>query len=568
MKGHCKFWRRLDLATIFVLILSWSFRAEFTQQALAQAEDPSPPGQVVKLVFIHHSTGENWLKDGYGELGQVLGDNNYFVSDTNYGWGPDAIGDRTDILNWPEWFRSPQTPSYMQALFSESGQNSSFTRNLPNPGGENQIVMFKSCFPNSALEGNPNDPPTPGDGLSVGNAKYIYNDLLNYFQTRPDKLFVVITAPPLIDSTYAENARAFNTWLVQNWLRENNYTVGNVAVFDFYNVLTNPQNHHRFANGTVEYVNDQGGNTEYYPSEDDHPNQEGSRKATDEFVPLLNVFYHRWSSGAPAQPPVQQPPAVPTLPEGETPVEIPPAAPPTSNLIEDFEAESLPDREGWVGYWEEGTQTTLKCQRESGMANSGNFGLHIDYAIQANSWGTCSMFYPQMQDWRSAGGLSLYVRAAQAAQVFDINVYKGDHDNRESYLFSVESTPEMVEGWVQLEIPWDLLRRANWEANPGTPLVPDQVAGLSIGFNTFLDTPNNGEMWVDDITLMGPVIQASAPTQPPAEATAPTAPEQLSPTAEEQAGGTEGRGRGFCPLSPAIGLLAAGLVLLGRWRHR
>ncbi len=68
----------------------------------AQSLDPNPPDEVVKLIFIHHSTGENWLTDGYGNLGKELGENNYFVSDTNYGWGPDSIGDRTDIPNWLE----------------------------------------------------------------------------------------------------------------------------------------------------------------------------------------------------------------------------------------------------------------------------------------------------------------------------------------------------------------------------------------------------------------------------------------------------------------------------------
>ena len=48
-------------------------------------------------MFIHHSTGENWLRDDYGELGRNLDSSNYFVSDTNYGWGPDAIGDRPGI---------------------------------------------------------------------------------------------------------------------------------------------------------------------------------------------------------------------------------------------------------------------------------------------------------------------------------------------------------------------------------------------------------------------------------------------------------------------------------------
>lgn len=63
----------------------------------ALADNPNPPASPVKLIFIHHSTGENWLADGDGGLGLALRDNNYFVSDTNYGWGPDNIGDNTDI---------------------------------------------------------------------------------------------------------------------------------------------------------------------------------------------------------------------------------------------------------------------------------------------------------------------------------------------------------------------------------------------------------------------------------------------------------------------------------------
>ncbi len=46
-----------------------------------------PLAQPVKLIFIHHSCGENWLDDTNGGLGIALRDNNYFVSDTNYGWG-------------------------------------------------------------------------------------------------------------------------------------------------------------------------------------------------------------------------------------------------------------------------------------------------------------------------------------------------------------------------------------------------------------------------------------------------------------------------------------------------
>ena len=267
-------------------------------ESLQFTSAPGPPVSPVKLIFIHHSTGENWLNDGYGMLGMALANNNYFVSDTNYGWGPYGIGDRTDIPNWTEWFRSANTAVYMNALLNESGQNSTYTRLLTDPGGENEIILFKSCFPNSNLEGNPNDPPSADGWLTVGHAKYVYNDILQYFAAHPDKLFIVITAPPVQDATYAENARAFNQWLVNNWLVENNYTQPNVAVFDFYNVLTGPDNHHRYYNGAIEHVFTPGVNTLYYPSSpgDDHPNALGSQKATDEFVPLLNIYYNNWKN--------------------------------------------------------------------------------------------------------------------------------------------------------------------------------------------------------------------------------------------------------------------------------
>ena len=256
--------------------------------------DTTPPAQTVKLIFVHHSTGQNWLADDYGRLGVELKNNNYFVSDTNYGWGPNTIGDRTDIPNWVEWFMSGDTPTYMNALYNESNQHANYSRLATDPGGQNVIIMFKSCFPNSALAGNPNDPPNPNGWLTVGHAKWVYNQILQYFGQHPEKLFVVITAPPLTDGTYAANARAFNQWLMNDWLAGNGYTLNNVAVFDFYNVLTGPDNHHRYINGAIEHVFTPGMNTEYYPSGDDHPSKAGSLKATAEYLPLLNIFYNRW----------------------------------------------------------------------------------------------------------------------------------------------------------------------------------------------------------------------------------------------------------------------------------
>jgi len=284
--------------------------------------NPNPPTSPVKLIFIHHSCGENWLADDNGGLGIALRDNNYFVSDTNYGWGPDSIGDNTDIGHWWAWFCGPNSTTYLSALYSESNQYSSYSRLSTDPGGENQIVMFKSCYPNSHLGGNPGDPPTTGQNLlrgqdcwsehhTVANAKAIYNDLLAYFATRQDKLFVVITAPPEAgnntDATHAANARAFNNWLVNDWL--DSYTYNNVSVFDFYNILTSnggdantndagqeTGNHHRWWNGTVQHIQTVNNDMAAYPTDewDSHPTPAGNKKATEEFFHLLNIYYHHW----------------------------------------------------------------------------------------------------------------------------------------------------------------------------------------------------------------------------------------------------------------------------------
>jgi hypothetical protein len=294
-----------------------------TATSITGADNPNPPTDPVKLIFVHHSTGGNWLADPAGnelggDLGRALMNNNYFVSATNYGWtvAGDVIDDRTDIGNWWEWFRGPNSANILAALYAENGRNfgdyGAWPRLASDPGGENQIVVFKSCFPDSALQGDPGAAPPPiasnplrgqeaySEYHTVANAKGIYMDLLEYFGTRQDKLFVVITAPPLHDGAWASNACAFNDWLVNDWL--SGYPYENVAVFDFYNVLTSnggdpdtndlgwhSGNHHRWWNGAVQHQQTVASDTAAYPSGDDHPNRAGNTKAKGEFVQLFNA---------------------------------------------------------------------------------------------------------------------------------------------------------------------------------------------------------------------------------------------------------------------------------------
>ncbi len=517
------------LVALFILFTLLLIAASSQPSPNSQTVNSSPPDEVVKLVFIHHSTGENWLTDGYGDLGRTLGENNYFVSDTNYGWGPDVIGDRTDIPNWTEWFASANTPTYMNALFNETEQHASYTRTLSDPGGENEIIMFKSCFPNSALGGNPNDPPGTYEELTVSGAKYVYNTILHYFATRPDKLFVVITAPPLSDPTYSENARAFNQWLVNDWLNENNYTLGNVAVFDFYNILTGPDAHHRINNGQVEHILGTS-NTLSYPSGDDHPSQKGSRKATEEFLPMLNAFYHQWketgTSVSESSGQTQSEPGSAAQTGSQSGQPLAPFA--VTGIIDNFDAGIIPGTSGWQAFRDEATSTSMACAIKSGTGRSGN-SLQLDFNIAANSWGTCALMYENPQDWSAENGLVFYFRAAQAGTLFDVDLYAGPSENRETYLYTIEAPAESVNDWIPMELRWEDFHRASWEENADTPFAKaNQVTGMAFGLGTLRDAPNTSTVWADDLALLGTAVvdDPSESGQP----STPNQPEQPQPT--------------------------------------
>lgn len=243
--------------------------------------NPNAPSKTVKLLFIHHSCGENWLSNGNGNLGAALNKNHYYVTDTYYGWSAqpgDSLGDRTDTVNWPEWFTAAKMP-YVYG----NNQHYSYTNTISNPGGENDIIMFKSCYPNSEV------------GDSISDEKAIYNQIKNYFAAHPKKLFVLITPPGTQHVSSYRLTQSLCNWLVSKdgWLK--GYTGKNIMVFDLYGVLSEANSHHRYHNGVIQhvYASNYDGISPYH-SGDDHPNAMGNQKATNEFISLLNIAYHVW----------------------------------------------------------------------------------------------------------------------------------------------------------------------------------------------------------------------------------------------------------------------------------
>lgn len=339
--------------------------------------DPAPPTEMVKLVFVHASVGNMWLGKWYGQLGSIaeggepthyaqtsLRDNNYFVSDYNAPHEHPDEWPAHDYCAWPELFGDP---AWMDRIINYSTADGNYDR-LVDPGGENTIIMIKPCFTQYPIGGAPDDPPAPagspceGNG-TVGGIKRAMLDLLDILAQYPDKFFVLVTAPPkpLGRMAQGENARAVASWMATELLVD--YEVGNVMIFDLYNVLTSNQqgpgdpcqqdedeqsdvgmmtgNHHRIWEGAVQH---QVGYDQTYSAYcDGHQKKGGLRKATIEFIPLLNAHYEAWqrgadrSSPAPTSTPTSSPPS--TLPSTPPPSSSPtPMPPPTAAAL----AESLP----------------------------------------------------------------------------------------------------------------------------------------------------------------------------------------------------------------------------------
>lgn len=255
------------------------------------------PSKRLNLLFIHHSCGATLLaspgekKGEYclwlshpngGGLRELLEKNNYSVHEATYG---SKIGQQTDINHWHKKFRD-----HMDIILKTDYQDRLYERN-----SVNQIIVFKSCYPNNMIIADgtpPGDPDSPK--RTLWNCKAAYNGLLPIFEKYPKTLFVAVTAPPLVKpkmnsiketllkiigkdpERIGERARKFNNWLKDiesGWLSK--YKGKNVVAFDYYDILTG-----RERSNWADYPTGNGTNS--------HPSAEGNGVAAEAFRGFLN----------------------------------------------------------------------------------------------------------------------------------------------------------------------------------------------------------------------------------------------------------------------------------------
>jgi hypothetical protein len=181
-------------------------------------------GDFRNIVFLHHSVGENLIAQGYVRDGFSAAGYRFWDQDYNWKGLHDPGGNRTGYsYNVPA---DNTDPDGLLTIFSQPV----FGLPLNTLSGlmQHEVIAFKSCFPASGIASE----------AQLEERKAWYLKMREFFDEHPEKLFVVVTQPPLnpaeTNAEAAMRARAF-----ANWLRSDEFLKGhpNIVTFDLFDRL-------------------------------------------------------------------------------------------------------------------------------------------------------------------------------------------------------------------------------------------------------------------------------------------------------------------------------------------
>jgi len=233
------------------------------------ADEPIPSdGTYTNVIFLHHSTGRALIAEG--NVRALLSRRGYQFWDHGYNQQglirPDGTpaggsyripGNRgrgnTDVDGLVRLFSQPVTDLPSNA----------FSRLL-----QHEVIIFKSCFPNSAVE----------DQVMEEALRESYLQIRDVIDQHPDHVFILVTSPPLhplaTNRQEAARARAIADWLASDAFHGAH---PNLFVFDLFDRLADPETHMLRAG----YQKDT-------QEPDSHPNRAANETIGPQFVEFID----------------------------------------------------------------------------------------------------------------------------------------------------------------------------------------------------------------------------------------------------------------------------------------
>jgi hypothetical protein len=194
------------------------------QAAQQQPSVAARQGEWRDVIFLHHSVGENLIAQG--QVRESLAAAGYSFWDQDYNWKGlrDPQGNPTGYsYNVPG---DNTDPDGLNNIFSQP----IFGLPLNTLSGlmQHDVIAFKSCYPASAIKSD----------AQLEQHKAWYLKIREFMDQHPEKLFVVVTQPPLNPAETSPDAAA-RARLFANWLKSDEFLQSrpNVVTFDLFDRL-------------------------------------------------------------------------------------------------------------------------------------------------------------------------------------------------------------------------------------------------------------------------------------------------------------------------------------------
>lgn len=191
------------------------------------------PAGLTRLFFLHHSTGSGVVDKGdvRGHVNAYNKTNGTGFEFWDHGYEKNGLFDQNGKSTGTNYgpLTNKTNPPDLHALWTSSDQG--WTELRETILVEHEVISFKSCYPASNI----------GSASQLQQYKGWYLAMRDFFDTRQDRLFIVMSPPPLnpasTSSDKAKRARQFAAWLSSS-----EYLGGhpNVACFDLFDVLAQP----------------------------------------------------------------------------------------------------------------------------------------------------------------------------------------------------------------------------------------------------------------------------------------------------------------------------------------
>lgn len=182
-----------------------------------------------KAIFLHHSTGGGVYQQGNVEdwIAKYNSDNktNIEITETSYPNSP-----------WP-WDNYPYD-FWKLWVDGSCDPNQPGIECLNTLTQKYNIIIFKHCFPGASINSDNGAGNITSNNKTIPNYKLQYRALRQTFDNFPDTKFIVWTLAPLhrlaTTSEKATRANEFSSWVIEEWLAEDQKEHPNIFVFDFF----------------------------------------------------------------------------------------------------------------------------------------------------------------------------------------------------------------------------------------------------------------------------------------------------------------------------------------------